>query len=62
MNNIEWIDLLSKEWQVSRSVAKEMLHNMYLLKRIDILNKERDNKIIDYVKRDITICEGVNND
>lgn len=62
MNNIQWIDLLSKEWEVSRTVAKEMLHNMYLLKRIDTLNKDTNNKIKDYVKRDIATCNEVSND
>ena len=59
MNNIEWIDILSKEWQVSRTVAKEMLHNMYLLKRIDTLNKQTNDKILDYVKQDIATCEEI---
>ena len=40
MTNVEWIDLLAKEWNISRSVAKEMLYQMYQVKRIDGLRKE----------------------
>ena len=34
MTNREWIDLISKEFNCSRSIAKEMLHAMYNTKRI----------------------------
>ena len=40
MTNEEWIDLLSKEWSVSRSMAREMLHRLYQVKRLDTLRKE----------------------
>lgn len=33
MSNKEWIDLISKEFNVSRSVAKEMLHSMMVKKQ-----------------------------
>lgn len=43
MTNIEWMDLLVKEWSISRSSAKEMLHQMYQIKRYDTLRKEIQN-------------------
>lgn len=43
MTNKEWIDLLSKEWNVSRTVAKTMLHLMYEeKKKSDNLKKVLD--------------------
>lgn len=33
MSNKQWIDLLSKEWKVSRTYAKTMLHSMYMIKK-----------------------------
>ena len=35
MTNKGWVDLLSAEWQVSRRVAKDMLHAMYQIKKAD---------------------------
>lgn len=35
MTNREWVDLLSAEWNVSRRVAKAMLHAMYEIKKAD---------------------------
>lgn len=35
MTNKEWIDLLSKEFNVSRTSAKEMLHLMMSVKKED---------------------------
>lgn len=40
MTDKEWIDLLSKEWSVSRTMAREMLHRLYQVKKLDILRKE----------------------
>ena len=40
MINKEWIDLISKEFNCSRSVAKEMLHAMYNTKRSKEINSE----------------------
>lgn len=35
MTNKEWIDLLSKEFNVSRTSARDMLHAMMTIKRYD---------------------------
>lgn len=40
MTNKEWIDLLSKEFQVSRTVAKKMLHEVEVIKTQDTLFKK----------------------
>ena len=47
MTNREWIDLIAKEFNVSNTVAKGMLHSMYEAKRIlsvnrDIRRKEKE--------------------
>ena len=47
MTNREWINLISKEFNVSNTVAKGMLHSMYEAKRIlsvnrDIRRKEKE--------------------
>ena len=42
MTNKEWLDLLSKKWNVSRAVAKKMLHLLYEEKRMDNLKKGID--------------------
>ena len=35
MTNKEWIDFLSKEFSVSRTSARDMLHAMMTIKRYD---------------------------
>ena len=40
MTNQEWIKFLCEHWNVSKTIAKEMLHEMHRLKRIDKFNKE----------------------
>jgi hypothetical protein len=35
MTNREWIDLLSKEFAVSRTSARDMLHALMTIKRYD---------------------------
>ena len=35
MTNQEWIDLLSKEFSVSRTSARDMLHALMTIKRYD---------------------------
>ena len=35
MTNHEWIDLISKEFSVSRTSARDMLHAMMTIKRYD---------------------------
>ena len=35
MTNREWIDLLSKEFNVSRTSARDMLHALMTIKRYD---------------------------
>ena len=47
MTNRGWIDLIAKEFNVSNTVAKGMLHSMYEAKRIlsvnrDIRRKEKE--------------------
>ena len=39
MTNSEWIDFLSKEFNISRTSAKEMLHVMMSVKREDNFKK-----------------------
>lgn len=39
LTNIEWIDFLSKQFNVSRNSAKKMLHVMILIKNEDNFNK-----------------------
>lgn len=40
MTNSEWVNLLVKEFDVSRTSAKEMLHVLMLVKREDNFKKE----------------------
>ena len=40
MTNREWIDLIAKEFNVSNTVAKGMLHSMYEAKRILSVNRD----------------------
>lgn len=40
MSNKEWIDLLSKEFNVSRTSAKDMLHQIMTIKRYDNIKKQ----------------------
>lgn len=35
MTNKQWIDLLSKEWNVSRTCAKEMLHTLFEIQKFN---------------------------
>ena len=34
MRNIEWITRIAREYKVSRTTAKEMLHAMYVAKEL----------------------------
>lgn len=53
--NREWMELLSKEWNVSNSTAKEMVHAMHQLKEQDNVKKSFQNiKEIDELGRDQT--------
>ena len=40
MTNREWINLIAKEFNVSNTVAKGMLHSMYEAKRILSVNRD----------------------
>ena len=40
MTNREWIDLIAKEFNVSNTVAKGMMHSMYEAKRIISVNRD----------------------
>lgn len=40
MTNKEWINLIAKEFNVSNTIAKGMLHSMYEAKRILSVNKD----------------------
>jgi Zn-dependent peptidase ImmA (M78 family) len=53
MTNKEWVDLLQKEFNVSRTVAKEMLHGLMTVKQHDNfirqfqpLNQNRLSKLV----------------
>lgn len=51
--NKEWIELLSKEWNVSNTTAKEMAHVMHKLKEQDDLKRSLQNsKTEDELGRD----------
>jgi len=42
MDNKEWVMLIAKEFNVSNSIAKQMLHAMYECKKIkDISERKR---------------------
>lgn len=43
MNNKEWVDFLTKQFDVSRSTAKDMLHAMMKIKKKDNLKKQKFN-------------------
>lgn len=50
MTNREWIDLIAKEFNVSNSMAKHMLHGMYEAKKYfsvskDIRKKQKEEDI-----------------
>ena len=45
MTKTEWMNLLVKEWGVSRLVAKEMLYQMWQVKRLDTLRKAWQNEM-----------------
>lgn len=40
LNNSEWVDLLSDQFNVSRNSAKNMLHFMMIIKKRDNFNKQ----------------------
>lgn len=40
MTNKEWVNLIAKEFNVSNTVAKGMLHSMYEAKRILSVNRD----------------------
>ena len=42
MTNREWIDLLSKEFAVSRTSARDMLHALMTIKRYDNFKRTFD--------------------
>lgn len=44
MTNKEWIDLLSKEFNVSRTSAREMLHALMGIKNKDNAKKKFNEK------------------
>lgn len=44
MTNKEWLDLLSKEFNVSRTSARDMLHAMMSIKKEDNLKKAFNHK------------------
>lgn len=44
MTNKEWIDLISEQFDVSRSVAKKMLHEMMKIKQLDTAIKKMNEK------------------
>lgn len=40
MENNQWVSLLAKEFNVSRTVAKTMLHSLFVIKKQDEFRKE----------------------
>ncbi len=38
-SNKEWVDLLSREFNVSRTTARDMLHCLFMLKREDAFKR-----------------------
>ena len=58
MSNKQWIDLLSEQFNVSRTTAKEMLHVMMKIKKEDNFKKQfsgRSMKWIFYGRYDLSI-------
>ena len=47
MTNKEWVDLITKEFNCSKSIAKEMLHAMYEVRekniRLALFTKQGQN-------------------
>ena len=39
MSNNEWISLIAREFKVSCTTAKEMLHAMHVVKKLKNINK-----------------------
>ena len=42
--NSEWVDFLTKQFDISRRSAKEMLHTMFIIKKKDNLKKQFNNR------------------
>lgn len=61
MTNQEWIDLLSKEWNISRSSAKEMLHQMFKVKEIDNIKKDSQKPKV-YIAKTCLNCKWMDTD
>lgn len=46
MTNKEWINLFSKEWQVSHRVAKDMLHAMFeIVGNVNYEKKQKESEV-----------------
>ena len=49
MTNPEWVELISKEFNVNRTIAKKMLHGMYEARKqaIGLVGTRTDHLIVD---------------
>lgn len=51
MTNKEWIDLFSKEFNVSRTSARDMLHQIMIIKRHDNRKKQFNQRRGDNIEK-----------
>ena len=58
MTNQEWIDLLSKEFSVSRTSARDMLHELMKIKRYDNFKREFNPMPEQYMDATTTAIQG----
>ena len=58
MTNREWIDLLSKEFAVSRTSARDMLHALMTIKRYDNFKRTFDPLPEQYMDATDTAIQG----
>ena len=58
MTNREWIDLLSKEFTVSRTSARDMLHALMMIKRYDNFKRVFDPLPEQYMDATTTAIQG----
>jgi len=55
MTNSEWIDFLAKQFDISRTSAKDMLHVMMSVKREDNFKKQFSGKRINKRKANTNV-------
>ena len=51
MTNREWINLIAKEFNVSNTIAKGMLHSMYETKKFLSINKDVRREMKEQIRK-----------